>query len=164
VLVQQRPPACVDHVRVTPVHDCHHDRIEIEPFLGENVFVPFGRLLIGNPAQHALPDQFLQPLREQMARDPERGLKSLEAARPQEAFAQDHEGPAVADHADGSGHRTWLFLKFIPSHSALQSSRAFGSATILDRYLTPDNPLPISAIKRKCLRFDSSFLELYERM
>jgi hypothetical protein len=45
VLMQQRPPACVDHVRVTPVHDCHHDWIEIEPFLGENVFVPFGRLL-----------------------------------------------------------------------------------------------------------------------
>jgi hypothetical protein len=32
VLMQQRPPACVDHVRVTPVHYCHHDWIEIEPF------------------------------------------------------------------------------------------------------------------------------------
>src|SRR6266540_56357 len=44
-------------------------------------------------AQHALPDQFLQPLREQMASDPKRGLKSFEAARAQEAFAQDKKGP-----------------------------------------------------------------------
>src|SRR5205807_5565822 len=42
VLMQQRPPACVDHVRVTPVHDCHHDWREIESFLGENVFMPLG--------------------------------------------------------------------------------------------------------------------------
>ena len=31
VLMQQRSPAYVDHMSVAPVHDRHHDRIEIEP-------------------------------------------------------------------------------------------------------------------------------------
>ncbi len=117
MLMQQRPSAFVDHVRVTPMHDCHHDRIEIESLMGEDVFVPFRRFLIGDAAQHALPDQFLQPFGEQMACDSERGLKSLETARAQEAFAQDQKGLAVANHADGPSHRTRLFLQLIPSHS-----------------------------------------------
>ncbi len=54
VLMQQRPPACVDHVRVTPVHDRHHDRIEIEALLREDVLMALGRLLIGNAAQARL--------------------------------------------------------------------------------------------------------------
>jgi hypothetical protein len=83
--------------------ECHHDRIQIEAFLGENVFVAFGRLLVRNAAQHALPDQFLQPFGEQMARDSERGLKSLEPPGPQEAFPQDQKAPAIADHTYGSG-------------------------------------------------------------
>ena len=104
VLVQQWTPAFVDHVSVAPMHKRHHDWIEIESLLGQNIFMPLRRFLIGNTAQHALPDQLLQPFGEQMACDSERGLKSLEPARAQEAFAQDQEGPAVADHADGSGH------------------------------------------------------------
>ena len=117
VLVQQRPAAFVDHVSVAPMDECHHDRIQIEALLGENIFVAFGRLLVRNAAQDALPDQLLQPFREQMARDSERGLKSLEPPRAQEAFAKDQKGPAIANHTNGSGQRTWLFLEGIPLHS-----------------------------------------------
>jgi hypothetical protein len=56
-----------------------------------------------------------------MACDPERGLKSFEAARAQEAFAQDKKGPTVADHTDRTGHRTRLFFKGIPSHFLLSN-------------------------------------------
>jgi hypothetical protein len=52
-----------------------------------------------------------------MARDSERGLKSLEPPGSQEAFPQDQKAPAIADHAYGSGQRTWLFLQGIPLHS-----------------------------------------------
>ena len=38
-------------------------------------------------------------------------------ARAQEAFAEDQKRPTVADHTDGSSHRTRLFLEFIPFHS-----------------------------------------------
>ena len=144
MLVQQRPSAFVDHVGIAPMHERHHDRIQIESFLGEDVFVPFGRLLIGNAAQHALPDQFLQPFGEQMARDSERGLKSLEPPRAQKAFPQDQKGPAIADHTDGAGQRTWLFLKGIPLHSCspisttsflLELGNLGRSQAILNRYL-----------------------------
>ena len=46
VLMQQWPPAFVDHVRVTPMHERHHDRIESESRRGKDVFMPFGRFLI----------------------------------------------------------------------------------------------------------------------
>src|SRR5947209_4002968 len=51
VLVQQRPSTYVDHVRITPMHDGHHDRIEIESPLSEDIFMPLGRFLIGDAAQ-----------------------------------------------------------------------------------------------------------------
>src|SRR5215212_7968291 len=108
VLMQQRPPAFVDHVRVTPMHERHHDWIEIESFLGENILMPFGRLLIGNAAQHALADQFLQPFGKQMPGNSKCRLKSLEAPRAQEAFPQDQKGPAVANYPNGTGKRTRL--------------------------------------------------------
>src|SRR5438105_5009230 len=85
--------------------------------LRQDILVAFGRLLIWNAAQHALSNQLFQPLCEQMAGDSKRGLKTLEAARAQEAFAEDQKRPTVADHTDGSSHRTWLFFKFIPFHS-----------------------------------------------
>src|SRR5438046_150756 len=65
VLVQQRPPAFVDHVGVAPMHNRHHDRIEIETLLRQGILVASRRLLIWNAAQHALPNQLFQPLCEQ---------------------------------------------------------------------------------------------------
>ena len=91
MLMQQRPAALVDHMGIAPMHHRHHDRIEIEALLGEDVFMPLGRLLVGDAAQHALPDQLLQPFGEQMPRDAERRLKSLEPPRAQKAFAQDQK-------------------------------------------------------------------------
>lgn len=56
VLVQQGTSAFVNHVGVTPVYERHHDRIEVEALLRQDVLVAFGRLLIGNAAQNALPN------------------------------------------------------------------------------------------------------------
>ena len=110
MLVQQRPPALVDHMGVAPMHDRHHDRIEVEALLGEDVFVALRRFLIGDAAQDAVPDQLLQPFGEQMAGDAERRLEPFKPPRAQKTFAQDQQVPAVADHADRPGHRTRLFL------------------------------------------------------
>src|SRR5689334_11710950 len=82
--------------------------------------MPLGRFLIGNAPQYALPDQLLEPFGEQMARDSERRLKSFKPPRAQKALPQDHEGPAIADHADGARQRTRLFLQGIPLHQRLQ--------------------------------------------
>ncbi len=66
VLVQQRAAALVAHMAVAPMHHRHDDRIEVEPLLGEDVFVALWCLGIGDAAQDAEPDQLLQPLREQI--------------------------------------------------------------------------------------------------
>jgi hypothetical protein len=56
VLVQQGPSTFVNHVDVTPMDNCHHDRIQIKALLGEDVLMAFGRLLVWNATQHALSD------------------------------------------------------------------------------------------------------------
>ena len=67
MLMQQGTSAFVDHVGVAPMDERHHDRIEIEPLLRQDILVAFGRLLIGRTTQHALSDQLLQPFGEQVA-------------------------------------------------------------------------------------------------
>ena len=44
VLMQQGAAAFVDHVGVAPMHERHHDRIEIEALLRQDILVAFGRL------------------------------------------------------------------------------------------------------------------------
>src|SRR6185312_6564147 len=122
--------------RIAPMHDRHHDRIEVEPLLGEDVFMALRRFLIGNAAQDAGPDQLLQPFRQQVARDAERRLKSFEASGAQETFAKDQKRPAVADHADRPRYRARLFFEGIPLHSALHLPPTPAAAdSILIRYL-----------------------------
>jgi hypothetical protein len=63
-----------------------------------------------------------------MAGDAERGLKPLKPPGTQKAFPQDQKAPAIANHTDGAGQRTRLFLKFIPLHScSLHSHTAIES-------------------------------------
>src|SRR5260370_8214584 len=145
MLMQQRPTTLVAHVGIAPMHQRHHDWIEIEALLSEDVLVPFGRFLVGNATQHALPDQLLKPFGEQVARDSERGLKSLKPPCSQEAFPQDQKAPAIANHTYGADQRKWFFLQSIPLHSSsLQSLRHVESHSqpsyqppITNRHSTP---------------------------
>jgi hypothetical protein len=95
VLMQQGTSAFVDHVGVAPMYERHHDGIEVEVLLRQDILVAFRRLLIRNAAQDALPNQLFQPFGEQVTRNSKRGLKALEAARAQEAFAENQKSPAV---------------------------------------------------------------------
>lgn len=70
--MQQGTSALVDHVGVAQMHERHHDRMEIEALLRQDILVAFGRLLIWNAAQDALPNQLFQPFCEQMAGDAKR--------------------------------------------------------------------------------------------
>jgi hypothetical protein len=106
---------------ITPMHDRHDDRIEVEALLGQDVFVALGGFLVGDPAQHAEANQLLQPVRQYMAGNPERGLESFEPALAQETLPQNQEAPAIADHRDRAGKRAGLFFKRIPLHQRLQS-------------------------------------------
>ena len=56
MFMQQGPSAFVDHVGIAPMHQRHHDRVQVEALLGQDVFMPPGRFLIWNAPQYAEPD------------------------------------------------------------------------------------------------------------
>jgi hypothetical protein len=120
VFVKQRAAALIHHVDIAPVNDRHHDRVEIETFLGQDIFVPFRRFLISNTPQDAKADQLFQSFGKEVAGDSQCGLESLKSAGPQKTFPQDQQTPTVADDANGAGHGTRLFFKFVPSHGRLR--------------------------------------------
>lgn len=70
--MQQGTSAFVDHVGVAPMYERHHDRIEVEALLRQDILVAFRRLLVRNAAQDAQPNQLFQSLCEQMAGDSKR--------------------------------------------------------------------------------------------
>src|SRR5437660_491624 len=67
-----------------------------------------------------------------MTGDPERGLKRFKPSLAQKTFPQDQEAPAVADHGDGTGQRTRLFLQRIPFHEVLQGMKTKGEYQALE--------------------------------
>src|SRR5271156_2785430 len=150
------------------MHDRHDDRIKAEALLGQDVFVPLGRFLVGDPAQYAKAHQLLQPVRQHMAGNPERRLERFEPSLAQETFPQNQEAPAIADHRDGAGKRAGLFLKGIPLHQRLQSLRpqaanpeaSSEARSILIRYLSPFNRSSANSSAKGTKRVDSSKIEL----
>lgn len=76
VLVEHRSAALIRHVNVTPVDDRHHDRMQVQPLLGQDVLVALRTLLIGHAPKHALAHEFLETLGQQMPCDAEARLKS----------------------------------------------------------------------------------------
>src|SRR5271163_3347937 len=150
------------------MHDRHDDRIKVEALLGQDVFVPLGRFLVGDPAQHAEANQLLQPVRQHMPGNPERRLECLEPSLAQETFPQDQKAPAIADHRDSAGKRAWLFFKRVPLHQRLQSllpqaanPKASSEAqSILIKNLISFNGYGVISSKKGTKRVDSSKKEL----
>ncbi|OQW59475.1 MAG: hypothetical protein A4S14_05835 [Proteobacteria bacterium SG_bin9] len=89
MVMDPRSPTFVSKVNIPPMHQRHHDRIKIEPLLRQDVFVARRRLLIGNTPQHTDADQLFKPICKQMPGYTEGRLKTLEATRTHETFAQD---------------------------------------------------------------------------
>src|ERR1700738_3610743 len=42
MLMQQGPSTLIHHVGIAPMHQRHHDRVQVEAFLGQDIFVPLG--------------------------------------------------------------------------------------------------------------------------
>ena len=111
VLVQPGPTALIHHVHIPPMHDRHDDRIEIEPLLREDIFVPLGTGLVWDTTQNAMTDELPEPVCEHMARHSKPCLKIFEPTHAQKAVAQHEERPPVADDRDGAGNRALLLFE-----------------------------------------------------
>ena len=82
VLIEPGPPTLVDHVDVAPMHDRHHDRVEIESLLGQDVFVALRPRLVRNSTQYAVAHQLPEPVGQNVARHFKPRLKILKAPHP----------------------------------------------------------------------------------
>jgi hypothetical protein len=63
-------------------------------------------ILIRHPLEDTILDQPVEPLGEDVARDPEAGLEIVEAPNAQEGIAKDEEAPPFPDDLETLGDRT----------------------------------------------------------
>ena len=91
---------------VAPGDHGRQDGVEVAALVGEDVLVAVGLLLVADPRQHALLDEALEPLGEDVAADPQRPLHVVEAAHPEEGLPEHERRPPVAQQVDAAGDGT----------------------------------------------------------
>ena len=90
-------------VTVSPAHQGDQSGGEVEAPGGQAVLVPDGPDVVGAAFEHAVVDQLLEPVGEDVASDAEVAMQVLEATDAAERVTQDQERPAVADDLEGAG-------------------------------------------------------------
>jgi hypothetical protein len=105
---QQRATASPGRISIAPMPQAGQHRVQIQPGLGQPVFVTHRSVLVRHLLQHAVRHQLLQPVGQDVTRDAQPLLKRVKAANPQEAVAQDEQGPPVTDHGNRAGDRASL--------------------------------------------------------
>jgi hypothetical protein len=80
------------------MHDRHHDGVQIEALLGQNIFVPLRPRLVRNTPQYAMAHQLLEPIGENVTGYLESGLEILKVSDSEKTVPQDEQAPPVPDH------------------------------------------------------------------
>jgi hypothetical protein len=79
-------------------------------------------ILIGDGRENVVPDQFVQPVCEHVARYLEINLKVVEAAYAKEGVTQYEESPSVPDDIDRLGDNTIEMVERFPCRHGLSLS------------------------------------------
>jgi hypothetical protein len=61
-------------------------------------------VLVGHPPEHTLVHQAVEPLGEDVPRDPEASLEGVEAGYAEEGITDDEQAPPFPDHLQALGH------------------------------------------------------------
>ena len=85
VRVQQRAPFLPGHVDIAPMHDRHHDRVEVESLRRQAILIAHRPLLLGHFDEHKLVDQLFEPAGKDRPSDAETLLEVLEPPHAQKA-------------------------------------------------------------------------------
>src|SRR4029453_19055632 len=85
-------------VLVPPLPQTAEGDVEVAALGGESVLVAGRSLAVGDALEHALADEPVQPVGEDVAGDPQALLELVEAANPEEHVADDQQRPALADN------------------------------------------------------------------
>jgi len=73
-------------------------------------------ILIGDALQDVVVDQVVEPLVQDVSRDPETGLEVVEAGDTQEGVANDEQAPPFAHYLQALGDRAVHLLETRPLH------------------------------------------------
>src|SRR5690554_3011180 len=92
--------------------------MQVQSPLGESILLAQWPLLVGHPDQYAMVDQLLQPVSQYMPGDAQALLELVETPDPQKTVTQHQQGPAIADHRQGTCQGARLLIQFFPTHDS----------------------------------------------
>src|SRR5262245_33383727 len=104
------------HVLIAPLAKRGQRDIEVETLLRQLVLVPLRALAIEDALEHALVDQPVEPVSQNVAGDSEALLQFVEAVEAQQDVADDQQRPALADDLERSGDRAVLAFVVTVQH------------------------------------------------
>jgi len=97
--------AGADDPLVAPLTDRHQYGPQRFALVGEDVVVTAPRLVVAAAFEHAVADEGVEPLGQDVAGNAEPCLELLEAGDAEERVAEDQQRPPLADHLEGPGDR-----------------------------------------------------------
>jgi GNAT superfamily N-acetyltransferase len=102
-----RRPRWRGRVPVSPLHQGHHDVVEVPSLVGQPVLVAaaLAAFLVGDLAQQSLADETGKPVAEDLPGRLGAPLHVTEPADTAEGLTQDEEGPLLTDEADRGADR-----------------------------------------------------------
>jgi hypothetical protein len=105
MLDQHWRPGAAGEPGVAPSHERQDDRIQVATLVGEVVVRARGALLVGATLDQAVLDEGIQPVDEDVSRNPEAVSDLIEASPPKEEVADDEQRPPLSDHLEPASHR-----------------------------------------------------------
>src|ERR1019366_8953511 len=123
VFEQHRRPGGRLGVLVAPLHQGHHCGPQVEPLLGQAVFVALGTLVVEPALEHAVIEQPDEARLQDVSGDSQVLLALVEAAQPEEDVAHDQQRPALAHHLEGAGDGAGLACVLVSEHDLNEYSR-----------------------------------------
>jgi hypothetical protein len=114
---------CVGEPAVAPLHQAEQYSLQIAPGLRQAVLAAWRIVLIGLLNQHTCVYKALQAIGQDIACDIEVLAEVVEAADAVEGFADDEQGPAVAQDSERTGDAAILIGGFVPAHVAVMVAR-----------------------------------------
>jgi hypothetical protein len=104
MLDQHGRPGAAGEPGVAPSHERQDDRIQVATLVGEVVVRARGVLLVRATLDQAVLDEGIQPVDEDVSRDPEAVSDLIEPLPPKEEVPDDEEGPPLSDHLEPASH------------------------------------------------------------
>src|SRR5437899_1390938 len=122
-------PLLFAQVFVAPLAKRGQRDVQVETLLRQLVLVPLRALAVEDPLQHALVDQPVEPVGQDVTGDSQALLEFVEAVQTEQDVADDQQRPALADNLERSRDRAVLAFVVTVQHASNGSASQLRDAT-----------------------------------